>query len=177
MNLDPAAFIFCNSSPYPLRPFALPDILDSFQMAMYKIFPWCILVSKRFHETMTSKITRTMTIKAFWHNVLFVMFAHIHFAPCDVCACCCYDKWTAQRVFIYSHWSDDVLHKQDKNKHLDKSSIRFLPNFSLSYFHILCSNRSSFQFWQTQHKLKTNLVFGQSPLSTESEFSCLADIP
>ena len=111
-----------------------------------------------------------MTIKAFWHNVLFVMFAHIHFAPCDVCACCCYDKWTAQRVFTYSHWSDDALYKQDKNKHLDKSSIRFLANFSLSYFHILCSNRSSFQFWQTQDKLKTNLLFGQSPLSTESEF-------
>ena len=111
-----------------------------------------------------------MTIKAFWHNVLFVMFAHIHFAPCDVCACCFYDKWTAQRVFTYSHWSDDALYKQDKNKHLDKSSIRLLPNFSLSYFHILCSNRSSFQFWQTQDKLKTNLLFGQSPLSTESEF-------
>ena len=128
-------------------------ILDSFRMAIYRIFPWCILVPSRFHEMVTSKVSRTMTIKAFWHNVLFVICAQIHFVPCDVCACCCYDKWTAQRVFTYSHWSDDALHKQDKNKHLDKSSIRFLANFSLSYFHFLCSKRSSFQFWQTQDKL------------------------
>ena len=135
-------------------------ILDSFQMAIYKIFPWCILVPSRFQEMVTSKVTRTMTIKAFWHDVLFVFRADIHFVPCDVCACCCCDKWTAQRVITityshwsddddavtnelqrvitYSHWSDDALHKQDKNKHLDKSSIRFLANFSLSSFHFLC---------------------------------------
>ena len=57
-------------------------ILDSFRMVIYRIFPWCILVPSRFHEMVTSKVTRTMTIKAFWHDVMFVFGAHIHFIRC-----------------------------------------------------------------------------------------------
>ena len=154
MNLDPAAFIFCNSSPYPLHPFALPDILDSFQMAMYKIFSWCILVPTRFHETITCKITRTIKIKSFWHNVLFVFSAHIHFAPCNVCACCCWDKWTAQTVNTYSHWSDDDDDDDDDavtNEQHRRSS--HIPTDQM----MRCTNKTKTNIW-TKHQSGFKLI-------------------
>ena len=127
-------------------------ILDSFRMVIYRIFPWCILVPSRWWP---SKSQEPWQSKLFDTMYVCIFSAHIHFVRCLCQMNCtdgdhnhiftlirwfiwCYDKWTAQRVLTYSHWSDDALHKQDKNKHLDKSSIRFLANFSLSSFHFLC---------------------------------------
>ena len=115
----------------------------------------------------TSKVARTMTIKAFWHNVLFVMFAHIHFAPCDVCACAAAMTNELHRGSSHIH-TDQIMRCTNKTKTNIWTSHQS-GFYLISHCHIFISCAATdlrFSF----DKLKTNLVFGQSPLSTESEF-------
>ena len=114
-------------------------ILDSFRMAIYRIFPWYILVPSRFHEMVTSKVTRQSKL----FGTMYCLYLVHTFTSFVVCA-----KWTAQTAITitYLHWSDDdddddavtnELHRGCSHIHTDQM--------------MRCTNKTKTNIW-TSHQ-------------------------